>query len=58
MPMCFSGMGSGSLAQAILDLYEKRASLKGMRIVKAPPVLRHFSATLDFSGQPERASAV
>jgi hypothetical protein len=29
-----------------------------MRIVKAPPILRHFSATLDFTSKPEHASAV
>ena len=39
------------VAQALLDLYEKREELEGMKIVKAPPFLRHFSATLDFIEQ-------
>jgi len=54
----YTTMHMNYVAQAILDLYQKRASLQGMRIVKAPPFLRHFSATLDFVGRPERAQAI
>jgi tryptophanase len=54
----YTTMHMNYVAQAILELYEQRASLTGMRIVKAPPFLRHFSATLDFTHKPEHASAV
>ena len=53
----YTTMHMNYVAQAILDLYEKRDSLKGMRIVKAPPFLRHFSATLDFLEHQESVSA-
>jgi tryptophanase len=32
------------LAEAILDLYAQRDQIKGVRITKQPPFLRHFSA--------------
>ncbi len=53
----YTTMHMNYVAQSILDLHEQRGKLKGMRIVKAPPILRHFSATLDFTSQPEHASA-
>ena len=54
----YTTMHMNYVAQSILELYEQRANLKGMRIVKAPPFLRHFSATLDFTNKSEPASAV
>ncbi|MCB9512738.1 MAG: tryptophanase [Candidatus Krumholzibacteriia bacterium] len=47
----YTTMHMNYVAQALLDLYEKREELEGMKIVKAPPFLRHFSATLDFIEQ-------
>jgi tryptophanase len=35
------------LAEVILYVNELRARVRGVRIVTAPPVLRHFSATLE-----------
>ena len=34
------------LAEVILYIYQQRARVRGVRIVEAPPVLRHFSATM------------
>jgi tyrosine phenol-lyase len=53
----YTTMHINYVAQAILDLYEKRETLKGMRIVKAPPILRHFSATLDFQNTTDSVTA-
>ncbi len=53
----YTTMHINYVAQSILDLYEKRDSLKGMRIVKAPPILRHFSATLDFQNSTDSVTA-
>jgi len=32
------------VAEAVIELYDRRASLRGLRIVHAPDVLRHFTA--------------
>ena len=32
------------LLEVILEVYERRAELKGMTIIWQPPVLRHFTA--------------
>ncbi len=53
----YTTMHINYVAQSILDLYEKRDSLRGMRIVKAPPILRHFSATLDFQNSTDSVTA-
>ena len=53
----YTTMHMNYVAQAILDLYDQRESLRGMRIVKAPPFLRHFSATLDFIEHQESVTA-
>ncbi|MGB9639542.1 MAG: tryptophanase [Anaerolineales bacterium] len=34
------------VADSVIRLYEKRSELRGMRIVWAPPALRHFTANL------------
>ncbi len=34
------------VAESVIRIYEKRRTLKGMRLVWAPPVLRHFTAHL------------
>jgi len=44
----YTTMHMNYVGQALLDLYEKRNELKGMRIVTEPPFLRHFSSTLEF----------
>jgi tryptophanase len=33
--------------EAIADLYQKRETIRGLRIVEAPPVLRHFTAKFE-----------
>jgi tryptophanase len=35
------------LAEVILHVNERRTAIRGVRIVDAPPVLRHFSARLE-----------
>ena len=35
------------VAAALIRLYERRDSVRGMRIVSAPPMLRHFTAVLE-----------
>ncbi|MFN3309367.1 MAG: tryptophanase [Anaerolineales bacterium] len=35
------------VAQSVINLYERRQELKGMRLVWAPPGLRHFTAHLE-----------
>lgn len=35
------------VAQSVISLYERRQELKGMRLVWAPPGLRHFTAHLE-----------
>jgi tryptophanase len=35
------------VAEVILYVNEQRARIRGVRIVEAPPVLRHFSAVLE-----------
>lgn len=32
------------VAEAVIEMYEQRESLKGLRIIEAPSVLRHFTA--------------
>ena len=34
-------------AAALIRVYERRHTIRGMRIVSAPPVLRHFTAVLE-----------
>lgn len=36
------------VARSIIDLWNKRKEIRGMRIISEPPVLRHFTATFDF----------
>jgi tyrosine phenol-lyase len=36
------------VARAIARIYERRESLRGLRIVWEPPILRHFTAKLEF----------
>ena len=45
------------VAQSLRDLFEKRDTLKGMKIVKEPPFLRHFSATVEFLQEQGTVSA-
>jgi tryptophanase len=33
--------------EAIGELYQQRESIRGLRIVEAPPVLRHFTAKFE-----------
>ncbi len=35
------------VAEAVVELYENRDSLKGLRIVEEPPALRHFTAAFE-----------
>ena len=35
------------VVEAILEVYERRSSLKGFRIVHEAPFLRHFSARFE-----------
>jgi tryptophanase len=35
------------VAESVIRIYERRESLRGMRIAWAPPVLRHFTAHLE-----------
>jgi tryptophanase len=35
------------VADAVIELYRKRESLKGLKIVHEAPVLRHFTARLE-----------
>lgn len=35
-------------AEAIIEVYKKRESLRGMKIVWQPPALRHFTAKFDY----------
>ena len=44
----YTTMQMNYVARSILDLHERRDALQGMRIVKEPPFLRHFSAKLEF----------
>jgi len=53
----YSTMQMNYVAQSILDLYARRQQLKGMRIVKEPPFLRHFSAALAFLADEGRVTA-
>ena len=53
----YTTMQMNYVAQSLLDLHAKREALKGMSIVKEPPFLRHFSATLDFLDKQGIASA-
>ncbi len=34
--------------EAILEVFERRASLRGMQIVAEPPILRHFTAKFTY----------
>jgi len=47
----YTNMHMNYVAQSIIALFEKRDTLKGMKILKEPPFLRHFSATLSFLGE-------
>jgi tyrosine phenol-lyase len=47
----YTNMHMNFVAQSIIALHEKRDTLKGMKILKEPPFLRHFSATLSFLGE-------
>ena len=42
--------------EAILEVFERRASLKGMRIVTEPPTLRHFTAKFAYVDETPLAS--
>jgi len=44
----YTNMHMNYVAQSIIALYRKKDTLRGMRILKEPPFLRHFSATLSF----------
>ena len=45
------------VAEAVIELYKKRESLKGLRIVYEAPVLRHFTARLEeLSGEAAPAT--
>jgi tyrosine phenol-lyase len=35
------------VVEAVLEVYQRRGSLRGLRIVDAPPTLRHFTATFE-----------
>jgi tryptophanase len=35
-----------AVAAALIRVYERRDAIRGMRIVSAPPMLRHFTAVL------------
>lgn len=35
------------VAEAVIELYDRRTSLRGPRIVQAPDVLRHFTARFE-----------
>jgi tryptophanase len=47
----YTNMHMNYVAQSIIALHEKRDTLRGMKILKQPPFLRHFSATLSFLGE-------
>jgi hypothetical protein len=44
------------VALALKEIYEHRSRVKGMRIVSAPSMLRHFTAVLEPIHQPDRSS--
>jgi tryptophanase len=35
-----------AVAAALIRVYQRRAAIRGMRIVSAPPMLKHFTAVL------------
>ncbi len=51
----YTTMQINYVAQSLRDLFKKRETLKGMKIVKEPPFLRHFSAVVEF--KQEQGSA-
>lgn len=53
----YTTMHVNYVALSLRDLFEKRDTLKGMKIVKEPPFLRHFSATVEFLQEQATVSA-
>lgn len=43
----YTNMQMQYVAESIIEIYERRESLRGFRIVKESPVLRHFTARLE-----------
>ncbi|MCP4546743.1 MAG: tryptophanase [bacterium] len=53
----YTTMQMNYVGQAILDLYAQREAMRGMKVVKEPAFLRHFSATLEYLEQEETITA-
>ncbi len=43
----YTTMHMNYVAESIVDLYQKRERIRGLRIVHEPPILRHFTARLE-----------
>jgi len=39
--------------EAIVEIFQERQKLRGLRIVEAPPTLRHFTARFEETSEPE-----